>query len=106
MAMAMISANTEQIQSEDTPKDARLDFRSTATQKSLIEKAAALLGESVTSFVLSTLVDESLRVIREHKSTELTLRDWDAFNALLSADAEPTSKLKDALSEYERQVRT
>lgn len=104
--MASLSAQTEHIPTEDAPKDARLDLRSTATQKSLIEKAAALLGESLTSFVLSTLIDESLKVIREHKATELTMRDWEAFNALLLADAEPNAKLKDAFSEYQRRVTT
>ena len=102
--MATLSAHNEHVLSEDAPKDARLDFRSTASQKSLIEKAAALLGESLTSFVLSTLVDESLRVIREHKATELTLRDWEAFNALLLAETEPNEKLKNAVSEYRSRV--
>lgn len=104
--MATPSAQSELILSDDAPKDARLDFRSTASQKSLIEKAAALLGESLTSFVLSTLVDESLKVIREHKATELTLRDWEAFNALLWEETEPNSKLKRAASEYESRVTT
>ena len=102
--MATLSAHNEHVLSEDAPKDARLDFRSTASQKSLIEKAAALLGESLTSFVLSTLVDESLRVIREHKATELTLRDWETFNALLLAETEPNEKLKNAVSEYRSRV--
>lgn len=104
--MATLTAKSEHILGEDAPKDARLDLRSTASQKSLIEKAAALLGESLTSFVLSTLVDESLKVIREHKATELTLKDWDTFNALLLADADPNAKLKDALSDYQRRVTT
>ena len=102
--MSTIAAQSEHILKDDAPKDARLDLRSTASQKSIIEKAAALLGESVTSYVLSTLMGESLKVIREHKLTELTLNDWERFNAILTAESEPNTKLSEAYEQYQERV--
>jgi len=62
------------------------------------------MGESVSSFVLSTLMSESLKVIQEHNATELTLRDWETFNAILTSDSAPNSKLTKALEQYQEQV--
>lgn len=61
-------------------------------------------GESLTSYVLSTLLDRSARIIREHKSTELTLGDWEKFNDMLRDDTEPNAKLSDALRQYRRRI--
>jgi len=102
--MPSIAAQSEHFLKDDAPKDARLDLRSTASQKSIIEKAAALLGESVTSYVLSTLMGESLKVIREHRLTELTLDDWARFNSILTSEPEPNTQLSEALEQYQERV--
>ena len=102
--MPSITAQSESLLNDAAPKDARLDLRSTASQKSIIETAAALSGESVTSFVLSTLLGESLKIIQEHDITDLTLRDWERFNSILTAEAEPNSNLTNALKQYNKRV--
>jgi uncharacterized protein (DUF1778 family) len=88
----------------DAPKTARLEVRSTPTQKSIIEKAASLLGESVTSFVLATALKDAIRVIHDYQITELSLTDWARFEAILEVDVEPAANLQDALKQYEAQV--
>jgi uncharacterized protein (DUF1778 family) len=85
-------------------KDARVELRSSQAQKAIIETAAALLGESVTSYVLSTVVGDAQQVIRDHQATELTLNDWTRFNDILSNETAPNAALQEALTQYQERV--
>jgi uncharacterized protein (DUF1778 family) len=63
----------------------RLEARVTAEQKSLIERAAALQGRSLTDFVLTSVQDAARRAIEEHSQLTLSVRDSEAFvDALLN----------------------
>ncbi|WP_442753276.1 DUF1778 domain-containing protein [Methylocystis sp. JAN1] len=63
----------------------RLETRVTAEQKTLIERAAALQGRTVTDFVLTSVQDAARRAIEEHSQLTLSVRDSEAFvEALLS----------------------
>ena len=63
----------------------RLETRVTAEQKSLIERAAALQGRTVTDFVLTSVQDAARRAIEEHQQLELSMRDSEVFvDALLN----------------------
>jgi len=63
----------------------RLEARVTAEQKTLIERAAALQGRTVTDFVLSSVQDAARRAIEEHQQLTLSVRDSGAFvDALLN----------------------
>ena len=57
------SRSTQQAYPGGAPGD-----RVTAEQKSLIERAAALQGRSVTDFVLTSVQDAARRAIEEHQS--------------------------------------
>jgi len=89
---------------EATEKSARLELRSTAEQKAMIERAAALTGQSITSFILSTVLRDSRRVIREQSFTELSIDDWARFVAIIESDKEPSKALARAASEYRDRV--
>ena len=52
----------------------RLETRVTAEQKTLIERAAALQGRSVTDFVLTSVQDAARRAIEEHSQLALSVR--------------------------------
>ena len=66
----------------------RLETRVTAEQKTLIERAAALQGRSVTDFVLTSVQDAARRAIEEHSQLALSVRDSEAFvDALLKSHA-------------------
>lgn len=63
----------------------RLEARVTAEQKTLVERAAALQGRTVTDFVLTSVQDAARRAIEEHQQLELSVRDSEAFvEALLN----------------------
>jgi uncharacterized protein (DUF1778 family) len=78
----------------------RLEPQVTSEQKSLIERAAALQGRTVTDFVLTSVQDAARRAIEEHDQIALSLRDSEAFvDALLNP--EPVNdRLRDTVRRY------
>lgn len=85
--------------------DARLNVRLPSDLKRTIEQAAAVLGQSITDFTISTVVREARHVIQDAQVTRLSTRDRDAFlDALESADAKPNNALKAAARRYKKRA--
>ena len=85
--------------------DARLNVRLPSDLKQTIEEAAAVLGQSITDFTISTVVREARSVIQDAQVTRLSNRDRDAFLAELeSADAKPNNALKAAARRYKKRA--
>lgn len=78
----------------------RLDFRLAREQKALIERAAGLLGQTVSQFAIATLVHSAHETIQHAAQTELTSRDRDRFLSMLASDAAPNAALKSAAKRY------
>ena len=94
MPNAASSSNSRRIRAE------RLETRVTAEQKSLIERAAALQGRTVTDFVLTSVQDAARRAIEEHHLFALSVRDSEAFvDALLNAQP-VNDRLRDTVRRY------
>ena len=86
-----------------TGNDARLNFRLSSELKKLIEQAAAHMGQTVSDFAVSTLVQNARRVIEEQERTDLTRRDRDVFVKLLDdTKARPNRALAAAARKYKR----
>ena len=79
---------------------ARLDFRLPQEQKSLIERAASLLGCTVTDYSVTRLVERAKEDIREHEKTILSDRDRTIFLEILASDDEPNEAMKRAAATY------
>ncbi|MGH7826132.1 MAG: DUF1778 domain-containing protein [Candidatus Binatia bacterium] len=85
-------------------KTERLDARITPEQKSLIQRAAALTGQSVTDFVIVSAQENATRTVREHEIIALSTRDQEVFiNALLNPPA-PGPRLRKAAQRYKERV--
>lgn len=83
--------------------DARLNFRLPQELKQVIEQAAAHMGQTISDYAVSTLVDNSRKVIEQHDRTELTRRDRDLFVKLLDDEtAKPNTALAAAARKYKR----
>ena len=78
----------------------RIDLRTTAETKSLITRAAATRGLSVSAFLLSAAREHAQSVLGETESITLTPRDWDAFMAALDHLDKPRPKLTAAMQRY------
>lgn len=80
----------------------RLEARLTADQKSLIERAAALQGRTVTDFVLSAVQAAAIQTIADYQHINLSIRDSDAFvNAVLNPQP-VNDRLRDTVRRYRR----
>lgn len=97
MAQAATRPPTGRIRGE------RLETRVTADQKSLIERAAALQGRTVTDFVLSSLQEAARRAIEEHQRLDLSIRDSEVFVEALLNSRPVNNRLRDTVRRY-RQV--
>lgn len=86
-------------------QNARLDVRLAQEHKKMIEEAAALLGQTVSTFTVATLLREAGRVMERFGTITLTRRDRDAFMALLDNPPEPNARLRRAFQEHARRVR-
>ena len=78
----------------------RLEARLTAEQKSLIERAAALQGRTVTDFVLTSVQDAARRTIEEHQRLTLTVRDSQAFVEALLNPKPVNDRLRETIRRY------
>jgi uncharacterized protein (DUF1778 family) len=86
-------------------RDARLDFRLPADLKEVIEEAAASLGQSVSDFAVSTLVQQARSVIKQRNVTMLSDRDRERFVAILDdTAARPNAALVKAAKRYNKNL--
>jgi uncharacterized protein (DUF1778 family) len=92
-ASAMNTPNTR-------TRSERLETRVTADQKSLIERAAALQGRTVTDFVLTSVQEAAKRAIEEHQRLDLSIQDSEAFVDALINPKPVNDRLRDTVRRY------
>ncbi len=86
-------------------RNARLNFRLLRDLKEVIEEAAASLGQSVSDFAGSTLVERTRSLIEQRNVTVLSDRYRDRFVALRDdADRRPNAAVVRASKRYKRQL--
>ncbi|MFZ1730338.1 MAG: DUF1778 domain-containing protein [Bacteroidota bacterium] len=85
-------------------KNRRIDLRLEEKQKSLLEAAAALTGQSLMSFVVSNSLRVAQDVLSEYKATELSLADFEKFMRILEEPAKPNKALLRAAERYHRRI--
>ena len=85
--------------------DARINFRLSNELKQTIEDAAAEMGQSVSDFAVSTLVQTARKILHDQQVTRLSDRDRQHFLAMLDSEAsKPNDALVKAASRYKKQV--
>jgi len=92
--------NATATESRRRAKAERLEARVTAEQKSLIERAAALQGRSLTDFVLTSVQDAAQRAIEKHNLLTLSMRDSEAFVDALLNPRPVNDRLRDTVRRY------
>jgi uncharacterized protein (DUF1778 family) len=81
----------------------RLEARVTTEQKSLIERAAALQGRTLTDFVLTSVQDAARRAIEDYSQLALSVRDSEAFADALLNPKPVNERLRDTVRRYREQ---
>ena len=64
----------------------RLGFRLSSTNRRLIERAAAIVGQPLTAFAVTTLLEAAEAVIEQESQRNLSDRDRKLFLAALDED--------------------
>jgi len=80
----------------------RLEVRTTAAQKRLIERAAELRGTSVTDFVVSNIQAAAAETIREFESLFLSDEARKVFVEALLNPPQPNEALKAAAGRHKQ----
>ena len=85
--------------------DARLNFRLAGELKRTIEDAAAQLGQTVSDFAVSTLVQTARKVLQEQQVTRVSERDRRLILEMLDDQStKPNQALVTAAERYRKQV--
>jgi len=82
--------------------DSRLNVRLNRKLKKLIQEAAALNGQTLTDFIVSTLSERARKIVQQEWLTMLSNRDRDIFLTMLDADTKPNSALRKAAAWYKK----
>lgn len=75
------------------PESARINLRTSPEAKALIERAAAIMGSTVSSFMLQNAYEAASRVVTQQEIITLSDRDRDTFLDALDNPPEPTQAL-------------
>ena len=78
-------------------ESARINLRTSPEAKALIERAAALMGSTVSSFMLQNAYEAAARLVAQQDVMTLSDRDRDAFLNALENPPEPTPALIDLM---------
>jgi uncharacterized protein (DUF1778 family) len=82
-----------------TAKTARLEVRLTKEHKRLLEQAAAVTGQTLSSFTASTLIARAREVVEGYFRTTLSPRDWERFLEIIE-EKEPPPELVEAVRRH------
>jgi uncharacterized protein (DUF1778 family) len=77
-----------------TNESARINLRTSAEAKAIIERAAALMGTTVSSFMLQNAFEAARRIVSETDTLLLTQRDFEAFAASVENPPKPKAALR------------
>ncbi len=75
-------------------KSSRIEIRTSEEAKSLIEKAASISGETISSYILSKSLSSARKDVEQMETITVTNQDRDMFFSLLSDPPEPNEALK------------
>ncbi len=92
---------------QDTPnttRDARLEARVPAAQKSLLQQAASLAGRTLSEFVVASAHDAARQVLAEHESIRLSPEEQLAFVQALLNPPGPNARLQRAARAYRQRT--
>lgn len=85
-------------------RGARLEARVSAAQKSLLQRAAALSGRTLSEFVVASAQDAANKVIQDHAAIELSRLEQIAFVTTLLDPPKPSARLRRAAAAYRQQM--
>jgi uncharacterized protein (DUF1778 family) len=83
---------------------ARLEARISPETKALIQKAADLEGRTLTDFVIASVQTAACKVIEQHQTLRLSIKDSEAFVEAILNPPKPNAALKAAALRYKKEI--
>lgn len=80
-------------------RNEKLDLRLTPSAKKTLQTAALASHRSVSEFVLESALARAEETLPDRQRFGLTARQWEAFQAALSATPRPSRRLKKLLKD-------
>jgi uncharacterized protein (DUF1778 family) len=77
----------------------RIDLRIDPYKKSVISRAAALLGINITQFIMERVFPDAERIVAEDNRTRLPKKEWERFLAKLDEPPKDLPKLRRLMQE-------
>ena len=74
-------------------ESARINLRTSPEAKALIERAAAIMGSTVSSFMLQNAYEAARRIVADKDTLMLSQEAFEAFIGACENPAEPTQAL-------------
>ena len=87
-----------------TSRSDRLEARVDREQKALFERAAALQGCSLSTFLITSAREAAIKTIQEHEVIKLSGSDRDVFIKALLNPPKPTKKMREAALRYKKEM--
>lgn len=88
----------------DNTRAARLEARVSPAQKSVLQRAAALSGRTLSEFVVASAHEAASKVIEDHELIRLTRAEQTTFVRSLLASPAPGSALRKAAAAYKKRL--
>ena len=82
------------------PSSARLGVRLSPEHKATVARAAAALGQTLSAYSVSRLLEAARHDLAEQEATVLSDRDRDLFMAMLDSGAKPNVAMRRAAARY------
>ena len=79
-------------------ESARINLRTSPEAKALIERAAAIMGSTVSSFMLQNAYEAARRIVADKDTLLLSQEAFEAFIAACENPAKPTKALRKLMS--------
>jgi Uncharacterized protein conserved in bacteria len=80
-------------------KSERIDIRTTASVKHVLQEAAAATNKTVTEFLIDSALTEAAEVLADRRLFLLDDAQWQAFMEALDAPPRPMPRLERLLNE-------
>ncbi len=87
-----------------TSRPDRLEARVDREQKVLFERAAALQGCSLSTFLITSAREAAIKTIQEHEVIKLSGSDQDVFIKALLNPPKPTKGMREAALRYKKDM--
>ncbi len=85
-------------------RGARLEARISADQKTVLQRAAALSGRTLSEFIVASAQEAASRIIQQHEMISLSRAEQIAFVSALLEPPASNARLRQAAKAYRKQL--